>query len=219
MRNTAKVNLSLLSKQLWRILCAPPSSLLVETLKAKYIDLSTASLIRKPYNSSWIWKGITHDSTLITSNLRWKIGSGNQIPLNHPLWWPMQSRSIPSDSLSTVNDLILHTNKAWKPKKWNVALIHDLYSPFHAHEILASPISFTLSEDLIAWSGNTSSTYTAKDGFSLLSHSPPLHPDPFWKFLWTIKLPPKYQLFTWKLLQRALPAGDILNHHHLRCSL
>ena len=84
---------------------------------------------------------------------------------------------------------------------------------------LATPISFKTPEDNIVWSGNNSGTYTAKDGFSLLIQRPHLIPNPFWKFLWSINIPPKYQLFTWKLLQLALPAGDILNHHHLNCSL
>lgn len=136
-----------------------------------------------------------------------------------PLWWPMQSRSTTPDNLSTVHDLLLHTNMSYRPWKWNVTLINQLYTSDHAKEILATPISFRFPEDKVVWSGNSSGTYTAKDGFRLSHNHHILTSESFWKFLWSLSIPPKFQLFLWKLLHEALPSGDILSKHHLSNSL
>lgn len=171
--------------------------------------------MKTPYNSSWLWKGIMNSAELIIRHLRWRIGNGSSIPLNHHLWWPMQSRSTAGD-LSSVQDLIVHTNVAFKPLQWNSLLIRELYDPVPAQAILNSSFSFTDKKDSLSWQGHPSGTYTARSGFHLsCNYDTPLIPNPFWKFLWSINLPPKNCLFTWKLLHKGIPCSDILNNHHL----
>ena len=145
LRDTSHVNLSLLSKQRWRIISAPPSSLLGSTLQTKYIDSDNPTIIRKPYNSSWFWKGIIKDTSLISPMLRWRVGNGSSIPLNHPLWWPMQSRSAHVEPHSTVQDLIMHSNFPWHPISWNTNLVHHLYEPEIARNILSRVRETTVS--------------------------------------------------------------------------
>lgn len=216
----SQVNLSLLSKQLWRIITAPPTSLLSSTLQSKYVDLASQALLKTPYNSSWIWKGIVHDHHLITTHLRWQVGSGEQISLNHPLWWPMQSRSNLHDNVSMVKDLIMHTDRIWNPVSWISHLIHSLYEPSVAATILSLPLSHCNLPDSILWTGNINGLYSAKTGFLLSQHPAPTGSlNPFWKFLWSISLPPKFLLFIWKLIHRSLPSRDVLQHHHIQISL
>lgn len=72
LRKTTLVNQSLLAKQLWRIINVTPESMLGSTLKLKYISMDTGPLINKPYNSSWMWKGITQDHSIIYDHLKHK---------------------------------------------------------------------------------------------------------------------------------------------------
>ena len=109
LRNTGIVNQSLLAKQLWRILSAPSSSLLGSTLQVKYMDISSNNIFKQPYNSSWIWKGILNSKAIILDHLKWSVGNGLSIPINHHLWWPMQSGSHSQDSYLRVADLLLHS--------------------------------------------------------------------------------------------------------------
>lgn len=77
----------------------------------------------------------------------------------------MQSGSAPDDQTSRVQDLIMHTNNAWNPVTWNPRLVHALYDPDIARNILSTPLSFCTIANQIIWSGDNSGVYTAKTGF------------------------------------------------------
>lgn len=81
--------------------------LLVVTSKTQYIDLEKEEIINTPYNSSWIWKGITQSANIILISQ-----TSVKIPLNHQFWWPIQSESFPKDNISIVKDLTIHTNSS-----------------------------------------------------------------------------------------------------------
>ena len=48
---------------------------------------------------------------------RWLIGSGHDIPLDHPPWYPLQTDHLnnPNFRFGTVVDLIDCTSHTWKP--------------------------------------------------------------------------------------------------------
>ncbi|KAI9122506.1 hypothetical protein K1719_006346 [Acacia pycnantha] len=71
-----------------------PDSLLYSTLRVKYIDDSYENLIKRPYSTSWIGKGVSECADMIVSKLRWKVSNGRDIPLNHPLWTTSYHQSI-----------------------------------------------------------------------------------------------------------------------------
>ena len=67
--------------------------------------------IKTPYNSCWIWKGLLESADTIFDNTEWKVGNANDIPPNHLLWWPMQSRSPTLSDIDKVHYLILRLIK------------------------------------------------------------------------------------------------------------
>lgn len=135
-RSTSSVNESLIAKQTWRILSSSPTSLIGNTLQTKYVDWSQENFLSKPYNSSGIWNQIRKCSSLITGNLKWSIGNGRSIPLNHPLWWLVQHNSVISTTTSFVADLLVHNVSFSDKLTWNQNLLHFLNPPQTVTEIL-----------------------------------------------------------------------------------
>ena len=165
------------------------------------MDISSKDIFKQPYNSSWIWKSILSSKATILDHLKWSVGNGVSIPINHHLWWPMQSGSHSQDSYLRVADLLLHSRFSWNPIQWNSSLVRSLYSPQDAAKILATPISLSNSDDFLSWHGSPTGTYTARKGFQLLFSSVgTLSWNAFWELLWSLNMPMKNLLFIWKLM-------------------
>ena len=211
------VNKSLLAKQVWRVISTDLSSILATTLGRKYIDWSKDQWLRKPYNTSWLWNDILKCSSFITNNLQWQVGSGSSIPINHPLWWPVQGSVGESSRPQMVSDLLTHPSSS-NYARWNIPLVRSLYHVTLANSILSIPVSLVGGPDSLIWTKSSSGSYTTKAGYAFLFKEKfPNQPatDPFWKFLWSISLPQKQLLFIWKLLHQTIPSTDVLRDHHL----
>ena len=75
----------------------------------KYIDWSSEQWLKRPYNTSWLWNDIFECGSFITNNLRWQVGNGRSISLNHPLWSLQKKRGKVDACTSAVGH---------KPLKW-----------------------------------------------------------------------------------------------------
>jgi len=98
-RNMEAFNLSMLSKQGWKLL-TDPSSLLSRILKVKYFPRRDFLDVNIGHNPSYTWRSIWSSQNLINLGYRWKIGYGSQIkvwssPWIRPLSNPKKSCSTP----------------------------------------------------------------------------------------------------------------------------
>ncbi|KAL0415743.1 UNVERIFIED_CONTAM: hypothetical protein Slati_3406200 [Sesamum latifolium] len=94
-------------------------------------------------------------------------------------------------------------------KDWNEALIQTEFCRADADCILGIPLSRTDGKDTLIWHFKKNGRFTVKSAYSLacdmrmegncsqLGRS--------WKFIWSLKAPPKVVLFAWRCALEALP--------------
>lgn len=104
---------------------------------------------------------------MIVSRLKWKVGNGTHISLNHPLWWLMQVRTFDLTNPSRVSDLLMHALNSLQPLQWNCSLLHRLYPHTIANAISLMPLSIVVHSDQLFWNGNSFGHNKVKGGFLL----------------------------------------------------
>lgn len=202
-RKFSTLNQAMLTKQFWRIQNSP-DSLLAKTFKAKYFPRThLQGYIPKP-SHSWIWKNIAKPQHAELGKGRWSVGSGHQIPLNHPDWFHTPDHILRDHNLlgGTVANLIHPNTKTWK---WD--LLRRLYDHNTCVEISKIPIAKTDRVlDTLLWKHSNSGNYSVAKAYSLIQHSSNADhinddiPRSVWKSLWKVKLPLKIITFVWKVM-------------------
>lgn len=117
----------------------------------------------------------------------------------------MNNTTLVQENLHLVADLLeAHTNK------WNSALIWRVFQAESANRILGMYVSQDRDrEDMIVWSRNESGNINSKDAYSLLvedskSREKTFFGKKFWGRLWGTKIKPKWKVFVWRILNKAL---------------
>ena len=98
---------------------------------------------------------------------------------------------------------------------WNVELVRALFFPFEAEVILKIPLCHNLLEDNFIWIGNKRGVFTFKSAYFIaakvlgsMDMGEYSSGDPFaqiWKKVWSLKLPPKIRIFSWRACVNGLP--------------
>ncbi|XP_054792556.1 uncharacterized mitochondrial protein AtMg00310-like, partial [Prosopis cineraria] len=88
-RSFYNFNLALLAKQSWRIISANDSSLIGSTLRRKYLETLIKGEKELKPTFSWMMKDVVKASPIVSSNLKWQVGSGKSIPFDHIKWFPV----------------------------------------------------------------------------------------------------------------------------------
>lgn len=110
-----------------------------------------------------------------------------------------------SRNLATVSDLICTDSRSW-----NAPLILDVFKLDSASRILGTYLPNNVcGEDDVIWSRNNSGRISDKDAYSLLiseSRNGAVYSmeKAFWGHLWGMKIKPKWKVFLWRLLDKAL---------------
>jgi hypothetical protein len=84
-KNLTAFNLALLGKQGWRIM-SNPDILISQLYKAKYFPDCEFFDSKVGHNPSFVWRSICNSKFLLRAGSRWRIGSGNNIPLINENW-------------------------------------------------------------------------------------------------------------------------------------
>ena len=139
------------------------------------------------------------------------VGSGVNIPLNHPDWFKCLEQNLQNTNLGprTIADLIDHSRGVWK-----CDLFKKLYPQPQCDEILRIPISKTrVILDKLLWKHSSSKEYSVKTAYKLLlkehiqaSHTqlkPCQNPPKVWNLIWKVNVPHKVRLLCGSLSMTA----------------
>ncbi|KAL4369017.1 hypothetical protein GQ457_05G022090 [Hibiscus cannabinus] len=177
-------NISLLGKQLWRLLSAP-GSLLYRTLRAKYFPDEDLLLASAPARSSFAWKGLHHAMSHLQDRFYWTLGIDSQVRLYRDRWGGFSPITLARGS-SDNEEVPLRCREFMLPGQacWDHSKLSTRLSPEDVDSILEVPISSDRADTLI------------------------------WEIMTLIlaKLPavPKVRSFGWRCGRDALPVGSRL---------
>lgn len=134
-------NLALLTKQGWQIL-QNPYSLVARIFKEKYFPKCSfleTTVGRRP---SYVWRGISQARSLLEVGLIWQVGNGESISVWHDKWLP----NLPYGRIWSPISILPSEAKVaalidQRTGKWNLDLIHSLFSPMEAERVCGLPLS------------------------------------------------------------------------------
>ncbi|KAA3474808.1 reverse transcriptase [Gossypium australe] len=193
-RNMAQFNVAILAKQGWRFLENPNS--LISQLGNK---------------NSYVWRSIWAAKGILEKGLIWKVGTGMNISIGNDAWVP-----------DLVNSRLLFTYKGSNESKvaelinsqireWNREVIDYTFGADEAEKIICIPLAKIPPDDLLAWSSESSGGFSVKSTYKLLqSFDPRAYAvqniyNEFYRKLWSIDLPTKIKITTWKVSWNYLP--------------
>ncbi|PNX71213.1 ribonuclease H [Trifolium pratense] len=227
-RNTCMFNEALLAKQGWRI-ATQPDSLVAKVYKAKYFPKCQFMEAKNGNMLSYTWRSILHARWILQKGCFWTIGNGESVNIWKDSWLPKQngfkvwSTQQGYTRYNLVKDLI---NPA--TNQWNQNLIHQIFLPFEANQILQLPLVEPNSKDELVWSGTKDGLYTVKSGYHAamewnhLRHnqvsSNAIATDLTWQNLWKLKIPPKHATLIWRILNHSLPVRSSLSSKGIQCN-
>ncbi|XP_027174546.1 uncharacterized protein LOC113774179 [Coffea eugenioides] len=156
-------NLTLLGKQVWRLL-TQPNLLVSRVIKARYHPKESLLKCKVAGNASWIWKGLMGSRQLIEEGIRRRIGNGKSTYIWEDRWIPVTHHgkvTTPKPqgcNLVKVADLIAQ-------KRWNKHLIFRNFSSMEAEGILSIPISLADREDSNLWIYSTNGNCSVSSAY------------------------------------------------------
>ncbi|KAF7821742.1 ribonuclease H [Senna tora] len=153
------------------------------------------------------WRIITNQNPLLSNiyqngfqHLDWMAGNGSQIRFTDPLWIQSDYQNHP---YSCARNLM------WNGRRWDMTKLRQVYSSQKATVIAKRPISYSNQPDRIVWKSAPSGQYNIKEACRMLMSCTEDTPanSLLWKRLWASKLPFRYLMFCWRLLNKGLPLG------------
>ncbi|CAL2228879.1 unnamed protein product [Prunus armeniaca] len=215
-RDLLDFNIALLGKQCWRLI-HNPNSLWAKTLKARYFPKVEFWNAKVGHRSSWLWASLIAGRDEVLKHARAQILSGETTHIWTDRWLPPPYegtinpiRPVPHDApqfVAEIMDKDLH--------QWNLQRILHLLDQDSINKILCLPIGNVNNPDRIVWPWCTNGLYSAKSGYHLihaLRNVPPSNGgqsshcvNPLvWKETWKINTLPKFKVFCWKIISKAL---------------
>ncbi|KAL0444214.1 UNVERIFIED_CONTAM: putative mitochondrial protein [Sesamum latifolium] len=218
-RQLRAFNSALLAKQFWRLL-TNPSSLITQVLNARYFPDSSPLYARLGSRPSLTWRSILSTKEIIQANLRFRIGSATSVKIWKDPWIPRPSLfkpiSPPPHELEEAKVAALNDPRT---DDWDHSIINSLFSPEDRELILKLPVGRVHQPDVIGWHYTAKGMFTVRSAYfvALKVYHPATSSNPCnlyssgtWKFIWKANVPPKVHLFAWKLVNKALPSGAVL---------
>lgn len=106
-------------------------------------------------------------------------------------------------------------------KKWNSQLIWETFAPNTAREILSMHISQEDKDDKVCWIDNKMGQPTVKSIYNQLilekcQRQISTSENKFWKRLWKCDMMPKWKIFIWKIMIRAVAIKSNLQKRGMR---
>ncbi|KAL0433723.1 UNVERIFIED_CONTAM: hypothetical protein Slati_2706600 [Sesamum latifolium] len=148
------------------------------------------------------------DRDLVAAGLRWKIGNGKSVSIMGEPWLP-RPRSYKLISKSKSLRESTKVAELLNVSGWNASLVLEEFEPIDTKCILSIPLPSNDRPDDLVWDYEKQGTFSVRSAYTLAcelqteaSHSNHVRQ---WNFIWNLRLPPKIQLFLWKVCFKALP--------------
>ncbi|MBA0731459.1 hypothetical protein Golax_022779 [Gossypium laxum] len=164
---------------------------------------------------SFTWISICSARELIGEAILWRVGNGDRINIWNDPWLPGRGKNKIfvqeiRPTWKTVNQLI-----ETEANTWNGEMVHNLVDKTTAARILSSPISGSSSEDMIVWKHEGFGEYIVKSGYRVLTtaylqnttHTSSNDNDykEFYQALWSLNIPEKIKIHSWRLVNNLVP--------------
>lgn len=214
-------NLAMLGKQGWRLL-ENPNSLCARVLKGRYYHDGEFMTATRRKHASHTWRAILEGQEVLKKGLLKRIGDGTMTNIWRDRWIPNHFSGRPlvvhdDPQVHMVADLLTPSGV------WNGNLIRQVFASVDANAILATPIKGH-GPDVWAWEPERHGLYTVKSAYHKLYNAQNQQADEgrasgsddkIWKRIWRMCVPPKVQVFWWRVVNDYLPTKGILHRRHI----
>ncbi|KAM6544107.1 hypothetical protein CsatB_008554 [Cannabis sativa] len=214
-RDLHDFNLSLLSKQGWRLLCKP-HTLVGRLFQARYFagkDFLRAELGSNP---SFVWRSIFETVDMVRMGARRRVGNGSTIHILSDPWLPCDENPRVSSNHPALLDHNVDALMETDCFAWDVDLVRDLFNTRDAQLILSIPLNSSRSDDVWFWSFESSGNFSVKSMYRHLQQRKEddlqLVGSDFWGKLWRLKVPPKVKDLVWRAASNCLPTKSMLRY-------
>ena len=182
-------------------------------------------------SSPW-WKDLKvvfqqQNSNTISNHLKWKVGSGDKISFWKDKWLSdnltLQQKyptlyQMSSQQSSTINLMGEFVEDRWEWKlKWRRNFFDheiDLVAAFLAE--LENVHINQSSRDSLIWKADPNGIYSTKSTYTLLQEADrEVIEDSASKIIWSLKIPPRATVFSWRLLRNRIPTRANLRRRHV----
>ncbi len=109
---------------------------------------------------------------------------------------------------------------------WNINMVQGLFLEWEAVAICSIPLPSRARPNWLFWNETTSELFSMKSAYQLqvIQQSQAFGGEcsrsglgsKFWKFLWSLSLPPKVKNLLWRASMGILPTHELLWRRHLR---
>ncbi|XP_019176867.1 PREDICTED: uncharacterized protein LOC109172172 [Ipomoea nil] len=177
------MNLSLLGKQVWRLLTRT-DSLVAKVYKSRYYptcSLFEATIGSNPY---FLWRGMMEALSAIKDDCYRSIGNGEGTLTGDP-WLPLSDNPYVTTELHEfITTALVSSLFAMHEAKWDVDCVRDVFNARDADAIHNIPVSQRQPLDKWVWVGDPKGAYTVKSFYrKLVGEFPEDNP---WHLIWNL---------------------------------
>lgn len=106
-------------------------------------------------------------------------------------------------------------------KKWNAALVSQVFTHDLAADILNTPLYDQVPVDNMVWKAERNGIYSVRNAYRLcveeLVDTSHLRRPGYWSGIWRLKVPPKVRNFVWRVCRGVLPTRVRLQDKGVQC--
>ncbi|OMO70912.1 reverse transcriptase [Corchorus capsularis] len=214
-RDFEAFNLSLPSKQCWRLI-NNPSSLCFRVLRAKYFSSGQFLNTRLGSNPSFLWRSLLAGRDVLVEGSRWRIGLGDldvwrdRWLNNSPSYLPTPREGVAQAPMK-VADLI-----DFEARQWDEDKLLNLFEDEDIVRIMCLPIPKALTRDCLIWNDSELGSFSVRSAYyvarQILGRADGTRTDrvPIWNRLWHLLVMPKRKYFVWRVAWNILPIKPVL---------
>ncbi|KAM6561714.1 hypothetical protein CsatA_030953 [Cannabis sativa] len=217
-RNFRDFNLSLLSKQGWRLLSFP-ESLVSRIFRARYYKNGNFLSAELGGNPSFVWRSIHETQDLVRNGVRCRIGNGTKVNIIRDPWLPDAANPIVTSSHPALLDKNVSVLMVPGELAWDGDLVRDLFNNRDSNLILSIPLSSSRICDSWFWNLEKTGHFTVKSTYRYLQLNKEadvnLNSSGVWKLIWKLRVPPKAKDLLWRAASDCLPTKTRLQSRHV----
>ncbi|XP_004297906.1 PREDICTED: putative ribonuclease H protein At1g65750-like [Fragaria vesca subsp. vesca] len=161
-KNLYAYNLALLAKQGWRFM-SQPNSLVTRVFKARYFPTISFQDAQLGDNPSYPWRRILEGRSVLQASVKWRIGDGTKASIWKDAWIPECPKYLiqkpPHTPYELVSDLLTPS------KDWNEQLVHHLFHPQVAVQIMQIPLNRHDMQDSQYWAPDKKGFFSVKSAY------------------------------------------------------